>query len=425
MQETITKRIIRKRITENSIWGNKTSLIALIFVVIELLNNSILPMIIRPLITPLQVALYGSFIMIILSSYPKLQFQQKSILLIIGTATSLVVNDVDAKYGTGIRWFLWLLLLGGVGPIFSSKTLLVIRHNALKYFLNGFVIITVLSFFYNLIGLPNIGRGNFAGLMNQSMVLGPVAAISGIYTFYRYLVNKKIKVKYFYLTISGISALVVILAASRLAFAGYIAGMIFLFAKPFKYRLIYSFLIITMGIIVYSRIDDGANQKEQSIDKGLVEKGTNNSRETLWNDRINEFKASPIFGVGFSAQDDYITEADTGGGNMGGRVEPGSGYLMILSMTGIFGLSLFLWYMYFLFNSRRFWKEIYNHETYKLSIFAFFAVHFIGEGYIYSAGSMLASLFWLMIGVTFPYTNVKKRIIKVKTVKKRIDPKFQ
>ena len=424
MRETITKKILRKKKSKNSIWGNKTALIALAFVVIELLNNSILPMMIRPLNALLQVALYGSFIMIILSSYPKLYFQQKTILLLIGTATSLVVNDVDAKYGTGIRWFLWLLLLGSVGPIFSSKTLLIIRHKALQYFLNGFVIITVLSFFYNILGLPNIGRGNFAGLMNQSMVLGPVAGISGIYTFYLYLINAKIKRKYFFLTIAAISGLVVIMAASRLAFAGYIAGMIFLFVKPFKYRLIYSFLIITMGILVYSRIDDGAEQTEQSIDKGLVEKGTNNSREDLWNDRINEFKSSPLFGVGFSAQDDYITEAETGGESMNGRVEPGSGYLMILSMTGIFGLSLFLWYLYFLFNSRRFWTEIFEHETYKLSIFAFFAVHFIGEGYIYSAGSMLGSLFWLMVGVTFPYANVKKRIIKVKTVKKSIQSKF-
>jgi hypothetical protein len=375
-------------------------------------------MIFKPLNTPLQASLYGSFLLIILSSYPKLHFQSKTLLLIVGTATSLVVNDVDAKYGTGIRWILWFMLLGSVGPIFSSKTLLTIRHKALQYFLNGFVIITVLSFLYSILGLPNIGRGNFAGLMNQSMVLGPVAAISGIYSFYKYLINNRLKTKYYYLAISAISGLVVILAASRLAFAGFIAGMIFLFAKPFKNRIIYAFLIISMGIVVYARIDEGVEKTKQSIDKGLVEKGTNNSRESLWNDRIIEFRSSPIFGVGFSAQNDRITESDIGGGKMGGRVEPGSGYLMILSMTGIFGLLLFLWYFYFLFNSKRFWNEIFKQETYKLSIFAFFAVHFIGEGYVYSAGSMLGSLFWLMVGVTFPYANVKKQLVRVKTVKK-------
>jgi len=419
MRETITQKTLRRISSKSNFLNNKASLIAFIFVAIELLNNSIVPMIIRSLNTPLQVALYGSFILIILSSYPKLQFQSKTLLLIVGTATSLVVNEVDAKYGTGTRWILWFLLLSSVGPIFSSKLLLEIRQKALQYFLNGFIIITVISLFYNILGFQNIGRGNFAGLMNQSMVLGPVAAISGIYTFYLYLINTKLKRKYFFLTIAVISGLVVILAASRLAFAGFIGGMVFLFAKPFKYRVIYAVLIISMGITVYSRIDDGAEKTEQSIDKGLVSKGTNNSRETLWADRIREFNSSPIFGVGFSAQDDYITDVDAGGG--GGRVEPGSGYLMILSMTGIFGLSLFLWYFYFLFNSRRFWKEIFKEETYKLSIFAFFIVHFIGEGYIYSAGSMLASLFWLMVGVTFPYLNVKKR--KIKIVKRRIEHK--
>jgi hypothetical protein len=372
-------------------------------------------MIFKPLNTPLQASLYGSFLLIILSSYPKLHFQSKTLLLIVGTATSLVVNDVDAKYGTGIRWILWFMLLGSVGPIFSSKTLLTIRHKALQYFLNGFVIITVLSFLYSILGLPNIGRGNFAGLMNQSMVLGPVAAISGIYSFYKYLINNRLKTKYYYLFISLISSLVVILAASRLAFAGYIAGMIFLFAKPFKYRIIYALLIISMGIVVYARIEEGTDKTKQSIDKEIVRKGTNNSREGLWNDRINEFKSNPMFGVGFAAQDDNIIEEIKD--NTGGRIEPGSGYLMILSMTGLFGLTLILWYFYFLFNSKRFWTEIFNNEPYKLSLFAFFAVHFIGEGYIFSVGNIFAALFWLMVGVTFPYANVKKKKIVVKKVK--------
>lgn len=413
-EKTTTKKYI-KRISENRGINSRTSLIALIFVSIELLNNSIVPMIIRPLNTPLQAALYGSFILIILSSYPKLQFQKKTLLLIVGTATSLVVNEVDAKYGTSIRWVLWFLLLASVGPIFSSKSLLIIRQKALKYFLNGFVIITLLSFFYYILGLPNIGRGNFAGLMNQSMVLGPVAAISGIYAFYNYLIINKIKVKYFYLALSGISGLVVILAASRLAFAGYIAGMIFLFAKPFKYRILYAFLIISMGIVVYSRIDDGAEETGQSLDKDIVRKGTNNSREGLWNDRIREFNDNKIFGVGFAAQDDSLVEEIKNG--TGGRIEPGSGYLMILSMTGLFGFTLFMWYFYFLFNSKRFWKEIFNNETYKLSLFAFFAVHFIGEGYLFSVGNLFAALFWLVVGVTFPYSNIHKKKIEVKRVK--------
>jgi O-antigen ligase len=419
MQEIIRKKILRIKSYNNKLYGSITSIIALFFVVVELTNNSILPMIIRPLNPILQVALYGSFFIIIISSYSKLSFQPKTILLVLGTIMSLIVNDVDAKYGAGIRWILWILLLASAGPLLSSKTLLEIREKALGYFLKGFVIVTILSFLYDILGLPNIGRGNFAGLMNQSMVRGPGAAISGIYSFYNYLSSTYIKKKLFYLGLSGISVLVVILAASRLAFAGYIAGMIFLFARPFKFRIIYTFLILLMGTVVYTRIDDGVQDAKKSIDKGLVEKGTNNSREILWSDRINEFKSSPVFGVGFAAQDDYIAENE--GGGMSGRVEPGSGYLMILSMTGAFGLFLFLWYFYFLFNSKRFWREIFKDETYKLSIFAFFAVHFIGEGYVYSAGSMLASLFWLLVGVTFPYMDVKKRKVSVKLINRRLE----
>lgn len=404
----IPKKILRPR--TNVITDKKISAIAIVFVLIQLLNNSIFPMLIRPLNAILQIGLYSSFIAILFSSFPRITFQPKSILLIIGTAASILLNDINTKYGTGVRWILWLMLLSSVGPMFSSKVLLLIRYKILKYFLKGFVIVTVLSFIYKILGLADIGRGNFAGLMNQSMVLGPVAAISGIYSFYNYLSTRIVKFKIFYLTLAGLSGLVVILASSRLAFAGYIAGMIFLFAKPFKHRFLYTVIVIVFGLSVFSRIDDGSTEVEQSIDKGMVEKGMNNSREMLWNDRIKEFKENPIFGVGFSAQDDELIESENA--SLGGRIEPGSGYLMILSMTGLFGLSMFIWYMYFLFNNRRFWREIFKNEVYKLSILAFFAVHFIGEGYIYSAGSMLASFFWLIIGITFPYDNIKKYHIK-------------
>ena len=387
------------------------------FVLIQLLNNSIFPMIIRPLNALIQVALYGSFLLIILSSYPRLPFQPKTLLLLIGTATSLIVNDVDAKYGTNVRWILWVLLLSSIGPMLSNKKLLTIRNYVFSFFVKGFVIITALSFLYYLLGLPHIGRGDFTGLMNQSMVLGPIAAISGIYSFYNYLTSPSKRYKIIHFSLSFISVFVLLLASSRLAFMGYIVGMIFMFIKPFKYRSVYIILIVFMGIGIYSRIEsseDKADSSGQTLDKGMMNKGMNNSRETLWNDRIREFNENPIFGVGFSAQNDYLTEVD--GGSGGGRVEPGSGYLMILSMTGIFGMSLFLWFFYFLFNSKRFWNEIFKEDIYKLSIFAFFAIHFIGEGYIYSAGSMLASFFWLLVGVTFPYANVKKKKVLVKRV---------
>jgi len=403
-----TKKLITFNKSENLI----VAYVAIIFVAIQIFSNSIFPIILGIQNSSIiKILLYSSFIIILIVAYPNYKFQTKSLLLIIGTGLSIVVNDIDPKYMSGTRWILWIIMLSTIGPIFSSKILLKIRLKILDYFLYAFIIVTVLSFIYYLLGIPKIGRGDFGGVINHSMRLGPIAALSGIFSFYNYLINNKIKLKSYYLIISIISALVVIIAASRLAFAGYIAGMIFLFMKPFKFRIFYISLVVLMGITIYSRVEEGGDKVEKSIDKSMIHKGTNNSRETLWSDRINEFKSSPLFGVGFSAQNDYITDRDAG--FMGGRVEPGSGYLMMLSMTGLFGFISFLWYLYFLFNSKIFWGEIFNNEVYKLSIFAFFAVHFIGEGYVYSVGSIFAVLFWLMIGISFPYLNVKKTKVKI------------
>lgn len=59
------------------------------------------------------------------------------------------------------------------------------------------------------------------------------------------------------------------------------------------------------------------------------------SRDALWKARLIEFESSPIWGIGFGV---------TGIGNnaISGRAETGSGWLTILSQTGIIGFILTL-----------------------------------------------------------------------------------
>lgn len=57
------------------------------------------------------------------------------------------------------------------------------------------------------------------------------------------------------------------------------------------------------------------------------------SRTKLWDARLEEFKSSPLWGIGFGV---------TGIGDKAtsGRAETGSGWLTVLSQTGIIGFTL-------------------------------------------------------------------------------------
>lgn len=131
------------------------------------------------------------------------------------------------------------------------------------------------------------------------------------------------------------------------------------------------------------------------------------SRQNNWDQRIEEFKENPWFGVGFGAVDmgdDNITSISEGG-----TVETGSGWLLVLSMTGILGFSLFVVFFVKAF------KKTYRMVKYKYvepyclfgALLALFSVHMIAEGYSLAAGGLLFFNLWLLLGVTDAWPSSK------------------
>lgn len=294
-----------------------------------------------------------------------------------------------------------------IGPLVYSPSLIRFRDKLLESFFKVFMVIGGLSFVYWLLGIPSLGRGHFSGLMGHSMVLAPVAALGGLYAFYRFIHEPKGKKKLLFLGLFVFSTLDVVLAASRIALLGFVLGFsVFLFFNKFRFRKLILLVLAAFAISIVSTMNTNtANMTEEnSVETEMLERGLDNTREQLWEDRIMEFKSSPIFGVGFASQDNTIVLQK--GEGVGGNVEPGSTYLMILSMTGLLGAAaLFYLFLKPMF-SKRFWKRISSSERYKLAAFVFFAVHFVSEGYIYSSGSLMACVFWVLVGTTYPYAGI-------------------
>ncbi len=402
------------------------NLIFYLLIASEVINNSILPMFIPLPLSIVSIVMYGSmFLMLLLFS--RKGFHINVLMLLVGTSAiiSLVINDYDEKYSPVFRLYSWILMVATVGPLIYSHSLVKFRQELLEGFMKVFMWVGAISFPYWIVGLPNFGRGHFSGLMNQSMTLAPVAAFGALYAFYLFLKEKKgTKRKIVFFTLFIFSSMSIFIAASRAAFVAYmLAFFVYLIFNRFAFRKTIMMLVLLFTVTIASIMTDGGfssgNSSSDSKDN-VLDRGMENTREVLWTNRMIEFNSSPYFGVGFATQSDDIIIFDKGhedyeGSN--GRIEPGSTYLMILSMTGLFGAFAMLLFMIRAFMSRDFWRRISLQESYKLALFVFFSVHFIAEGYIFSSGALFACFFWLLLGSTYPYAKLNYKDIFSKDTK--------
>ena len=80
---------------------------------------------------------------------------------------------------------------------------------------------------------------------------------------------------------------------------------------------------------------------------------------------------------------------------------------MVLSMIGIFGTFAVMLFLSKPLLSRKFWKRITSSKRYMLASYAFFSVHFLAEGYLFASGSLMAFVFWTLVGATYPYAGIR------------------
>lgn len=389
---------------------NKLSLIPNIFLFIILFINiisvSILTIFINIPSSVIQLILYGSYL-VLLFVYIKKQDVKINIwmlVLVLFACISLITNDYDSKFNAPLRLFLWILVISLLGPLLFSSALINFRTKLLKAFLTTFYITGAISTLFWVFGLPVLGKGVFTGLFIQSMILAPISAIGALYAFHNFIKEKEVPLKTLYLVIFILNTMSLMLAASRGAIAAFLVGftILIVFSK-FKFKKLgLTFLSVFMFLYFSFNNSTIFFSKDSLILSNLYNKGIENSRDLLWDARINEFKSSPIFGIGFATQTSnyQFQEIDEKG-----RIEPGSTYLMILAMTGIFGFISFLTLTLRPLLSRSFIYRITRIDTYLSAILGFFLVHFAIEGYIFSAGSFMGLIFWLVLGVTYPYSK--------------------
>ena len=269
----------------------------------------------------------------------------------------------------------------------------------------GYVITALLNFYAHLAGINMRSWSSydsmidFSGFTSHGMWLGAACGISNIYILYKFYHFYKEKRKLqasIYLGLLFLSIMVSIWAGSRSALAASVLGMccllLFITEKMNKSLK----LLMGLGVIVMMLLPVFEDNAKRIIDKQQYQESIGEtSRDRLWNERIEEFKSSPIIGVGFGVY-------GIGKKSHGGRTESGSGWLSVLSQTGIVGFLIIIMLI----------KRAYipvsvlrNNEqlAFLMCLLIFLLSHTMFEGYLFQSGWYLCLVVWLLVSVLDDY----------------------
>ena len=315
---------------------------------------------------------------------------------------SIWLNDIPALFRVPSRTFAFLSLVFMVGPFFVNDRL--IRMRRLLFIRTLLVLrwVVLISFLLKFIrpGLVTNASG-FCGLTVHSMVLSPLAGICTLYSLYRFYLTEKRQERYKESACLCICFLILLLSGSRGALAATVAGFAFFYIRLYRHqmgKLLQTGLFILLLAVSTSAIwwpyTERLRQKTESSRKNG---GTVASRERIWQDRMDEFTAFPLFGVGFSSYNlDYIQSEHTIN-RQSGTIEPGTSWLFLLSSMGIYWFLSFL--LPFTYGIYILYKELDTGLNGGLlsSMMILFSVHMFIEGYITASGSYLCFLLWLSL----------------------------
>lgn len=390
--------IYKKRLLSYQIFESIFAYTLLFSIIAQCINPVLFNPTFNLIIPKVVIFLLFGFIRIVLGA----RINQKYLFFLLALIPSIVFNDINPIFHPWERYLYFVILIIGIGPFLvdnQGMTMIVSLWKDLHLFL---FLITVLSLIYHFVDYSSTvhGTGYVMGIMNHSMILSPISALSAFYSFCGLINNsastKVQKAKYF---ISFLLAVyVVLISASRAALFALIIS-ICLYVMKTKYVKTFLGLIFVIAICVsifnkdnllFSAISskfEADNDRSSSL---FV------SREYLWQNRFNELKTSPIFGIGFATIDinDPKCNLDVN------SIEPGNSWFFALSSTGLVGF-LSLLYIIFSVITRLYERADRNSEcNLLLCTIVFFGIHMIAEGYIFSAGNPLACLFWMSIMIS-------------------------
>lgn len=340
----------------------------------------------------------------------KIRFDLNCLLFLLYIPLALLLAHPNPIFLSWQRYILFCLICIVASPLVVNASVQQVRLRIFKSIVFFCIIISAISFCCYFLGINMMrngetgerldfienAAGTFGGITSHSMLLGPISGISVIAC--SYLAMKK-KLKYIW----GVAAVCMgslLFSASRSSLIATIVGELVLLYFYSRNKSVFFkkiIIIILFAIVAYPFWGSALNGV---IAKNKGKTSINiDSRSEKWEIRIDEWKDSPIWGIGFVS----VSDRDYYGAN--GNIEPGSSWLAVLSMTGIIGFLMFCRIFY-----RAIRGSLMHSPTPEKAciggILVMLGVHMGAEGHIFSGGSFLCFLVWLTIGCATDFLSV-------------------
>lgn len=352
-------------------------------------------------ISPLLSFLSYTCVCCILMLGESIRFNRLFLTYIIYLGLSLLISIPPEVFNSGLRYFSFVIVIMITSPLIQNSLLIQFRRYCLFFIILISIIISIISFIFFYLGINFMQYtadiafsdkgGLFGGLTNHSITLGILSGISVCSILFLGLTKNW---KWYIVLIPCVGSLFV--SASRGALAATIFGVVvilMLVLRTKRYnKQILKLLLFAIPSLIYAinhtHLIDGIKDKNENRTSAPL-----GSRDEKIRYRIEEFESSPIIGIGMS------TISIEGGDEIDfrtGRIEPGSSWFSILSMTGIIGLIFFLIIVF-----RGIRTQLLSPSTSSIllvGLMAFFAISLFSEGYIFAAGSPICFILWLILG---------------------------
>lgn len=317
---------------------------------------------------------------------------------------NIIVSNPDPCFRSWERFLYFSLLMFAISPIIRSKFAISFRAKVLNTVIIISFVISFASFFCYFLGINLMSRedvyfavvegmsGTFSGIANHSMILGPLSGISVIALYSKWWESKKWA--FILLMLPCVGSL--LLAASRSALLACLGGLLIMIYMASKKKIIFirTLLVVLflamLSFPLWKPFTEGMTKKQEARTEAG---GTFDSRTDKVEARCYEFTESPLFGVGFTS---ILPSSGDAYDKKTGTIEPGTSWLFVLSSTGLIGFTFFLFIAYR--SLRRTLKSQSMQKILMLGLIAFICIHLLVEGYIFSPGSPLCFVTWLILG---------------------------
>ncbi len=311
------------------------------------------------------------------------------------------------------RLFAFTFLVFSFTPITNSFRIFLFRRKYLYFSLMTFPILGVVSVMCYFLGInyfiPDDAIGtnqlDFSAIFPHPMWLGAAVGLSNV-VFVWLVFSAKNKI---YVCVCAVLLLLSIylsvVAASRSAFfASVIAMIIFIILKLHDIRKIILvgivIFVIAMAVLPFYLL--GAERMQDKFERS---QGKYGSRTELFESGLSTLEKRPLLGQGFAVK------YDTKGEKSVGRIEVGSGWLSILTQTGILG---FFIVCALVLKVRKVFPYLFidNKLLLYFSSFLYLCFHSCFEGYLLTVGYYPCILFWTLLGFLHVYPYYKDKELK-------------